>query len=263
MMPELDDSYANAAYIPDADTYPPRWNTEAAAFRTALGARFTADVAYGTGPRQTYDLARCEGTPSGTLIFVHGGYWRAFDKSSWSQLAAGALAHGWDVALPSYDLCPTVRIATITQQIALAVTKIAAARPGPLCLAGHSAGGHLVARMMAPGMLPLAIQSRICHVMPISPLSDLRPLLQTSMNDDFGMDEATALAESPMIQPPPDAPVTVWVGAQERPVFLDQAAWLATAWNCQQVIAPDRHHFNVIEDLQDPDSDMCKRLFSL
>jgi CheY-like chemotaxis protein len=92
-------------------------------------------------------------------------------------------------------------------------------------------------------------------------LSDAGYEIRVAEDGEEGL--ATALAESPIVQPPPDAPVTVWVGAQERPVFLDQAAWLATAWNCQQVIAPDRHHFNVIEDLQDPDSDMTKRLFSL
>ena len=33
-----------------------------------------------------------EGAPRGLAIFVHGGYWMAFGRESWSHLAAGALA---------------------------------------------------------------------------------------------------------------------------------------------------------------------------
>jgi arylformamidase len=42
----------------------------------------------------------------GLVVFVHGGYWKAFDKSVWSHLASGPLAHGYAVAVPSYTLCP-------------------------------------------------------------------------------------------------------------------------------------------------------------
>jgi hypothetical protein len=46
----------------------------------------------------------------------------------------------------------------------------------------------------------------------------------------------------------------VWVGASERPVFLYHARLLAEAWACPWTPAPDRHHFDVIEDLIDPSS---------
>ena len=66
---------------------------------------------------------------------------------------------------------------------------------GPMVLTGHSAGGHLVARMgcrdvaLAPG-----VRARIRHILPISPVADLRPLLETSMNADLRLDEAEAEA---------------------------------------------------------------------
>lgn len=186
-------------------------------FGTALGARAHLNLSYGPSDRMALDHFMPEGEAKGTLIFVHGGYWLKFDRSYWSHLAAGALARGWCVAMPSYDLCPTVRIAGITQQIAQAVMAVSEGSMGPISLAGHSAGGHLVARMLAPGMLPASVLTRLTHVMPISPVSDLEPLLQTAMNADFGMDAAMARAESPMRQPKPETPVTVWVGADERP----------------------------------------------
>ena len=256
-MTNLDEAYSNRDFIPDADSYPPRWADAAAAYRAAQAGE--RGVSYGPSDRQCLDTFE-PAEPKGTLVFVHGGYWRMFDNQSWSHLAAGVVGRGWRVAMPAYDLCPSVSIATITQQIARAVTLVADKTEGPISLAGHSAGGHLVSRMLAPGMLHKHVADRISHVMPISPLSDLEPLTQTSMNADFGLDKAMAQAESPLRQPKPEVPVTVWVGSAERPVFLDQAMWLASHWQCDEVIAPDMHHFNVIDPLTDPQSDMVRRL---
>ena len=251
----LDDAYANAAYIPDAASYPPRWSKRAAEFRANLGDRAALGLAYGPSPRQAYDLFRCEGTAAGTLVFVHGGYWLKFDRSFWSHLAAGGLARGWNVAMVEYDLCPQVRIADITNQIAAAVTDVAQHDDGPISLTGHSAGGHLVSRMLAPGILGAEVLARIAAVAPISPVADLRPLLRTSMNADFCMKLAEAEVESPVLQPAPDVPVRIWVGADERPAFLEQAASLARAWDVPEVVVPGLNHFDIIDALEDPQSD--------
>ena len=259
-MAELDDAYSVGAYIPDADDYYVRWAQAADAFRAELGPRAMLDIAYGDSARQVFDLFHPEGVPKGLMIFVHGGFWLKLDKSSWSHLAAGAVARGWSCAMPSYDLCPAVGIPDITRQIVRAVTAIAKEAAGPITLAGHSAGGHLVARTLAPGMLGPGVAERVARVVPISPLADLRPLLLTSMNAQFGLDMDTAEAESPALQPVPQVPVSVWVGAEERPAFLDQARVLAQAWGAEHVEVAGRHHFDVIEALEDPGSDLVARL---
>lgn len=253
-MPDLDDAYANAPYIPDADSFVTRWPTEAAAYRAALGDRACLGIRHGPSERMAYDLFQPEGASTGTMIFIHGGYWLKFHRDHWSHLAAGANACGWSVAMPSYDLVPQVSIAGITQQIAQAVTHIAGNTSGPLSLTGHSAGGHLAARMLAPGMLHGDVLARLTHVVPISPVSDLEPLIRTSMNADFRLDPAMARAESPRHQPKPEIAVTVRVGAAERPVFVDQARWLAEAWGAAHDVVPQRHHFDIIDALTDPDS---------
>jgi len=258
----LDDAYANGAYIPNAAEYPPRWLQAADDFRTSLRAevRISEDVAYGEGAREVFDLMRPEGRPKGLCVFVHGGYWLKFDKSYWSHLAEGPLAAGWAVAMPSYDLCPDVRIKEITRQITLAVTEAAAQIEGPILLAGHSAGGHLVARMVCENVLPTNVASRLKHVVPISPLSDLRPLLQTSMNEDFGLTLEDAEQESPRLKTCLKVPVTVWVGEEERPAFLDQAQWLAEAWECGHVVEQGKHHFDVIDGLASANSLLTQML---
>lgn len=261
---ELDDAYANADHIPGANGFLPRWEAAAKAYRNRLSVTGKARLGlmYGHGARETMDLFLPDGSVKGLMVFVHGGYWRKFDRSLWSHFAEGGRTRGYAVALPSYDLCPRVRIADITRQIATAVTVAAHEIDGPVRLAGHSAGGHLVARMLAPGMLPEDVAGRIAHVMPVSPLSDLRPFLKTSMNADFKLTEETALAESPIFQPKPEAAVTIRVGAAERPVFLDQARWLQEAWGCGLDVVPDLHHFDIIDALEDPDSTAVTQLFA-
>ena len=102
---------------------------------------------------------------------------------------------------------------------------------------------------------------RITHVAPISPVSDLRPLIDTAMNEDFRLDEASAVAESPALMAKGwDVPVSVWVGGDERPAFLDQARWLSEAWGATLHVVPGRHHFDVIDALKDPESGLVKRL---
>ncbi|MEE4187434.1 MAG: alpha/beta hydrolase [Roseobacter sp.] len=257
---QLDDAYANVPYIPSAESYPPRWTAEAATFRASLGARAAIDLAYGPSVRQRFDFFSAGPAPKGTVIFVHGGYWLRFDKSYWSHLAQGALGRGWNVSMVQYDLCPDVSIAQITDQIAASVAAIVARTSGPISLTGHSAGGHLVARMLAPEMLAAEVAQRIAAVAAISPVADLRPLLQTSMNADFGMDMAAAEAESPVLQPEPDTPVKIWVGDDERPVFLEQAAALAQAWGVEKVVVAGKHHFDIIDALLSSESDLTEFL---
>ena len=263
-MMKLDDAYANGTYIEGADGFPPRWEADAKAFREGLGARAQQGVSYGPSDRQVFDIFQPEGVSRGTVIFVHGGYWKAFDASSWSHLAAGALARGWAVAMPSYDLCPDVRIADITRQIAAAITRISDRTFGPLALAGHSAGGHLVCRMTDPLILPSEIRERIKQVVAISPLGDLAPLMDTSMNEVLRIDAAEAQAESPVnMAPPHGLDLSIWVGGDERPAFLEQAEQLARTWGARRVVEEGKHHFDVIDGLLDSDGPMVKALLGL
>jgi arylformamidase len=260
MIRDWDDAYANGIHIRDGASYPAQWATAAEEFREEMTAagRVRLDLAYGQRPRQMLDLFLPEQAPRGLAVFIHGGYWMAFDKSSWSHLAAGAVERGWAVALPSYTLVPEVRIVDITREAAQAITHAAELVAGPIRLAGHSAGGHLVARMACKGA-PLAaeVTARIEHVLSISGVHDLRPLLRTAMAGDLFAAANEAASESPALREPlPDIGLTCWVGADERPEFLRQNDLLANIWTglgCETraVHAAHRHHFDVIADLTD------------
>ncbi|EPX80643.1 alpha/beta hydrolase [Litoreibacter arenae] len=253
---ELDSGYENGAFILDAQSYADAWEAASAEFRAAHDGEY--DVSYGGHARAKFDLIRPEGTPKGLFVFVHGGYWLQRHKDDWTCYGEGALSAGWAIAHPGYPLAPEVRISEITAHIAQAVTALAARVEGPIVLAGHSAGGHLVARMAMAGVLPDAVAARLSHVLSISPVSDLRPLLELTMNDTLRLDAAEAAAESPALGKPLGVPVTVVVGGSERPAFLDQARWLAEAWGAEQIILPGRHHFDVIDGLRDAQSPMMQ-----
>ncbi len=245
-----DRAYANGAFIPGGDAFPARWSQEAASFVAAQGARARLGLPYGTGARQRFDLFLPETAPKGLLVFVHGGYWLATGRELWSHLAAGAVARGWACALPSYTLAPEARITTMTGEIRAAVGAASALVPGPLVVTGHSAGGHLAARMgCADG------PAEVVRVVPVSPLADLAPLMETEMQATLHLDAAECAAESPArLALRAGVQAHVWVGGQERPAFLWQARTLSEEWSCPWTVAAGRHHFDVIDDFTDAHS---------
>lgn len=269
---DWDRAYSNVMHVADSASYAPLRLKQSQALRDEMLAqnRFIADVRYGSGERNLLDIVMPEGQPRGLVVFVHGGYWLRFDKSYSSYLARGAVAHGFAVAIPSYTLCPQVRISEITEEIGMAIVQAASMVAGPLHLAGHSAGGHLVARMgTTTTPLSRALQQRLRKIVPISALTDLRPLLNTKMNDDFRLDLEQARHESPaLLEPLAGIDVTAWVGAAELPEFIRQNQALANLWsgfNCciDQVEEPDRHHMNIVDGLAEADHSLTHRLLCL
>lgn len=265
-------AYSNVKHVVDSASYPPLWHQKSSRFREELQAqnRFTADVRYGSAERNLLDLILPQAQPRGLMVFVHGGYWLRFDKSYFTHLAQGAAAHGFAVAIPSYTLCPQASIPQITSEIAMAIIQAASMVEGPLHLAGHSAGGHLVARM-ATTTTPLnrSLQQRLRKIVPISAVTDLRPLLNLEMNKDFRLDLEQARLESPVLQEPlAGADITTWVGADELPEFVRQSQALANLWSgfdvrIDQVEEPDRHHMNILDGLEQADHPLTRKLLCL
>jgi len=261
---DWDDAFANGAYIDNAMSYPDHWRDLASQFRDACLEK-ELDCAYGTHERERFDLFLPTDAPKGLAVFVHGGYWLKFDKSSWSHLAQGALSRGWAVAIPSYVLAPEARISDMTWQVAAAISAAADKVDGPIHLAGHSAGGHLVTRMAClKAPLSPAVHERIKRVVSISGLHHLEPLQLTKMNENLRLDGVEAAQESSALQDPArDIETVCWVGAQERPEFLRQTRLLEERWQrkgavISAVYEENRHHFNVVDGLADPESSLTQ-----
>jgi pimeloyl-ACP methyl ester carboxylesterase len=249
-----DRAYANGAFIAGAERFPPRWEADAAAFRASLGERAKLDIASGPAPRQRVDLFLPPDTPRGLLVFIHGGYWMSFGRESWSHLARGALDRGWACAMPSYTLAPEASIADITREIRQAIRHLATLIAGPVVVTGHSAGGHLAARMAcADG------PDGVVRVVPISPVAELEPLLATKMRSTLNLDANQCATESPArLRRRDGVDAHVWVGGDERPSFLWQARLLSEAWQCRWTADRGRHHFDVIDGLADSRSPLTE-----
>ncbi|MDP3962130.1 MAG: alpha/beta hydrolase [Pseudorhodobacter sp.] len=253
-----DRAYANSDFIPGGAGYLPRWQAQATAFRLEAGGNARLDRPYGPAPAQRFDLFVPSAPPRGVVVFIHGGYWLQGARQDYSHLARGAVARGWACALPSYTLAPLARIAAMAIEVGQAVTAITALVPGPVVITGHSAGGHLAARM---GCVGAPLTRPPARVVPISPVAELAPMLDNAMNQTLHLDEAEVAAESPArLALNPYCIAHVWVGGQERPAFLWQARTLSEAWACPWTVAPTHHHFNVIDALADPASALIETL---
>ena len=240
-----DRAHANGAFIAGAEDFPPRWEAAAAAYRESLGSRARLGIAYGAADRQKYDLFLPIDKPRGILVFIHGGYWLAFGRESWSHLAKGAVDRGWACAVPSYTLAPDASLLEIAEEIRQAIAHVEREVEGPIVVTGHSAGGHLAARM-ACGDGP----ARMVRAVPISPVAELQPLMATKMQEKLKLDPAQCASESPArLARRRDVDVHVWVGGNERPTFLWQARVLSEAWKCRWTVDAGRHHFDVIDGL--------------
>ena len=244
-----------------------RWLDRSAIHRNASGAN--VDLAYGAGEREKLDWFPGGDANSPALIFIHGGYWQRGDKSMYSFVSESFIRHGVSVAVLNYDLTPSVRMPEIPFQIQKAVSWVWHNAPdlgfsrNQLFVSGHSAGGHLTARMMATDWLSLDAglpPDLIRGGIPISGLYELEPLVHTSINEGPEMDIAEARTESPCNIPPvTNAPQLVAVGGGETAEFLRQSDDYADQYRTSErlmerfdVLKDD--HFDELETLARDDS---------
>ena len=263
---DLEAEYNNRARVPEHGTHIAGWHRDARAYRDVASCEL--DCPYGPGERHRFDLFFPPGGDRGgpVVLFIHGGYWQALDKSSASHLARGANVRGLTVAVAGYDLAPTVTLASIVAGIEQASDAIMRRTGRPLVAAGHSAGGHLAACLMARSSVAVR---PVRAAMPISGLFDLRPLVPTSINAALGLTATEAERLSPVLwQPPTTGSLVAVVGAAESDEFRRQSREIVACWGKAGLLTrlhevPSAHHFDVLDGLTDPDGDLVRHLLHL
>ena len=257
----LELQYNNRALVPEHPAIFERWRSASSAFRNHADADL--DLAYGKADRQRLDLFRAPHS-RGTVVFIHGGYWRSLDKADFSCVAEAFVARGISVATFNYRLCPAVSVLEIITDCRDALTWLLANGPqhgirvDHIALTGHSAGGHLVSMLFATDWQARGIDaSCILGGAALSGIFDLEPLLACSMNADLGLDATSARMVSPIHHRCRlSVPLYLAVGANESAAFREQTRQLLHAWpeTCQMVgeIA-SCNHFTIVDDFVRPD----------
>jgi arylformamidase len=261
----LDAEYNNRARVPEHVQILERWTKASALVREQSSRRL--DVRYGDGPNETLDVFPTQRADAPVLVFIHGGYWRALDKSDVSFIAASFTNDGVMVVVPNYALAPAVSIETIALQLVESLTwtwrhaALYGGDPRRIVVAGHSAGGHLAAMMLSCAWQAVARDlpaSLVRGALSISGLYDLEPVRQTPfLRDDLRLTPASARKLSPARFPAPDHGVLyATVGGNESDEFRRQNRLIRDAWGakavpvCEEI--PGKNHFDVLHDLADP-----------
>lgn len=261
----LDTAYNNAGAVADAQTWLAGWRETGAKRRAMPGA--VLDQAYGPRERNRIDLFPSGAKDAPLMLFFHGGYWQRNAKEGFASMADGALAHGIDVALAGYTLCPDATMTEVVAEAEAAVAWVVANARGlgfgmrTLVLSGWSAGGHLAASC--------ASNPAVTGALLISGVYDLAPIQAGSLNDALRMSVAEAEALSPIrhIAPSRARYVVTW-GGDELPELRRQSAEFAAAWvaagNAATTLPiPGANHFSILGALTAPEGALTEAIVSL
>ena len=238
--------------------------------------RCELSIPYGPTLAETLDVF--PGSAGGPIVvFVHGGSWIELTSTEFSFVASGFVANGATVIIPTYALCPAVTIPEITRQIRASIAwayhngSQYGADTSRIIVVGHSAGGHLVARLLETDWegdygIPSSVISAACA---ITGIFDLRPLPFTSDQPYLRLTADHVLQESPILNIPVSAPPLLMTFGSRQPReyrrqsvdyhrALVEAGLVAETWEREGF-----NHFDELDDFTDPGSELVRRILAL
>lgn len=258
----LDSMYNNRALVPAHAQHFAGWSAASALARKQGPCKL--DVPYGDGASEKLDVFPTDTPNAPVLVFIHGGYWRSLDKADHSFVAPPFARQGACVVVPNYALCPAVTIPQIAMQMVQALVWVwrnierHGGDPSRITVAGHSAGGHLAAMLLAcqwrdyAADLPLHL---VRNALSVSGLYDLEPLRHTPfLQDALRLTPADARRASPaLMAAPKKGQLYTVAGSDESAEFLRHNALIQKAWGARAVpvceALPGLNHFSVLEAL--------------
>ncbi|MEE8366215.1 MAG: alpha/beta hydrolase [Gammaproteobacteria bacterium] len=261
--PYLEQQYNARKAIPEHPEFLDSWARRSEAWRKQSEAAL--DLSYGNSARQSLDIFPLtpSESPAPVHVFLHGGYWQRLSKDSFSFMAEAFNRRGECAVIVNYDLCPSVTLAQIVEQIRSATRWLVknisryGGDSGSMRLSGHSAGGHLAAMLLTTDWSELGLShAPFQQVNALSGIYDLQPLVPTSINRALQLDESTARQLSPLFMtpwnPPPSLQCNLLVGGRESDEYKKQSQQLLQAWQDSIDIRyrelPESHHFSILDD---------------
>ena len=247
--------YDVEAVTPDMAGKLARFHEESLRARAALTLR---TLRYGAEELAVADCFEPAGAVRGTVVFIHGGYWRAAGRPDRAFLAPDWNAIGVRWINLGYPVTPEQPLGRIVALVSDAMHALISGEgpfegiEGPLALVGNSAGAHLLASALIPP-LPLGL-ARLRGAMLLSGLYDLRPLVQEPCNEWLRLDPERAARYSPVLLAPPGiaAPIVVAVGGAESAAFKAQSRDYAAHIGRSHEEIAGLDHMTMIDALRTP-----------
>ncbi len=269
---ELDAEYNLTAIFPEAAaSYEAFCERESERVRSELDHRL--NVPFGPTLAEHVDLYPA-GETAPVLIYVHGGFWYLRTSTEFGFVARGPVSRGIATVVVNYDLCPRVTIDEIVRQTRAAVAWVYenaqsfGGDAGRIHVAGHSAGGHLVAMLLATdwegeyGLPDDIIKSATA----VSGLYDLAPFPYTFLQPQLQLGWDQVLRNSPVLHIPDAAPpLLVAYGEEETAEFKRQSeaflsAWKANGLDGERLLLAGKNHYDVIDGFLDAESPLCSAI---
>ncbi|XP_066999176.1 kynurenine formamidase isoform X1 [Anabrus simplex] len=241
-------------------------------------------VQYGPTEGQRLDIYGGENIPKDApiVVYIHGGYWQELSKDISSYCVQPLYKAGIRVIILGYDLAPRVRLGDIVEEMNAAGKYILdlaqKLQSRSVWFMGHCAGAHLIMMLLTSdwfNQLPESQQSLVQGCVLISGIYDLAPLVYTHLNPalDLTIDEIELYSAFPKrtwipLSLKDKLKVLVTIAAHDSPEFKRQNEEFQNLLRktCKQVeflTVPNVDHFDTVENLQNEDFTLTKRIIHL
>lgn len=184
------------------------------------------DIPYGETTGQKLDVFPARNSNSPVFVFIHGGYFRALDKSQYSFIAPTMRRLGFTTVNINYDLAPKVEVSEIVRQCRAAFRWVCDnvgdwnGDPTRVVLCGHSVGAFLAAKILEDQEACQIVDKAVL----LSGLYDLDPMRRSYLNQDLNLSEQDCEQLSPIhCSLQQKSNILIAVGAKETDQFIEQS----------------------------------------
>lgn len=234
------------------------------------------ELSYGGSPLQKLDYFPAS-PHSPLLIYIHGGYWRAFDKSVFSNVGTAWNEVGASVAVINYRLAPLAAMNEIVDDVRQSIIWLwrnvgrLDFDKSRMVVCGSSAGGHLTAMMLATHWKALGKdlpENLLKGGASISGIHDLGPFMRAPfLKDELRLTAHDVEEFSPARRKPAtSAPIITCVGGDESSAFHAQNRLIAECWPeafRADIPSPGTNHVTVNNELINSESQLFKAVQQL
>ncbi len=235
------------------------------------------DIKYGDTPLQNLDVYFNKSkTKLPIHIFIHGGYWRALDKSYHTHMALPFYNKNICFFNINYDLCPKVTLTEIRLQIIKAIVwifKNAHIYNGDnsnIVLSGHSAGAHLASLMLDTNWESYGLNKQVIKGLAlISGIYETKLVVKLEINKEIGLTNTEAENNNPFnIIPKTLIPTIISYGNDEPRLWIEQSKKYIKYLNdldfkCSEIKCNNNNHFSLIDTLATSNHILVKKIINL